>query len=338
MLGFKFIKFQPNNYVMMYKNGKIVKEGIGLSFFYFAPTSSLVSIPIGSIETPFIFSELTSDFQSVSIQGQISYKIADPKKLAQIVNYTLDNTGMNYISDDPAKLSQRVITVINVMIKKQLERTVLKESLKICEALSKNILNEIKSNIEISSLGIEIMGLSIIAIKPTQETGRALEATAREQILKEADDAIYLRRNAAVEQERSIKENELNTEIAVENKKRQIQEAKKEAEKAIQQKEHELQNSEMTFKTNLEEKKKKLVELTVENSRSEADVKAYAISTAMKALEGVSPSTIQSLASMGMQPDKLIALAFQGLAEKAEKIGQLNVTPDLLKEILSKSK
>lgn len=44
-----------------------------------------------------------------------------------------------------------------------------------------------------------------------------------------ADEAIDDRRNAAVEQERAIKENELNTEAAVEHKKRVIREAANEA-------------------------------------------------------------------------------------------------------------
>ena len=64
-----------------------------------------------------------------------------------------------------------------------------------------------KNNKEINSLGIEVLGLSLLAIKPSPETQRALEAETREQILQEADDAIYTRRNSAVEQERKIKEN-----------------------------------------------------------------------------------------------------------------------------------
>jgi len=44
-------------------------------------------------------------------------------------------------------------------------------------------------------------------------------------LLREADEATYARRNAAVEQERTIKENELNTEIAIEDKKHQMREA-----------------------------------------------------------------------------------------------------------------
>ncbi len=39
-----------------------------------------------------------------------------------------------------------------------------------------------------------------------------------------------------------------------------------------------------------------------------------------------------------MQPSQLIAQAFSGIAEKAEKIGQLNVSPDLLHALLEKPK
>ena len=56
-------------------------------------------------------------------------------------------------------------------------------------------------------------------------------------MFREADEAIYARRNSAVEQERAIKENELNTEIAIETKKRQIRETQMDAERAVQEKE-----------------------------------------------------------------------------------------------------
>jgi hypothetical protein len=37
-----------------------------------------------------------------------------------------------------------------------------------------------------------------------------------------------------------------------------------------------------------------------------------------------------------MKPEQLIAFAFQELAGKADKIGQLNISPDLLRELLDK--
>ena len=77
--------------------------------------------------------------------------------------------------------------------------------------------------------------------------------------------------------------------------------------------------------------------LTVQNAREQSDASAYAISTTMKAFQGVDANVIQALASTGMSPQQLIASAFQGLAENAGKIGQLNISPELLQELLKKT-
>ena len=334
MFGIRFIKFEPNNYVLLYRSGKIVQEGLGLSLIYYAPASSLVVVPTGSVEVPFIFEELTVDYQLITIQGQVTYRIVDHRKIVQLLNYTLDSKGTNYSSDDPQKLSQRIINLVRVLTKKQVEYMQLKEVIKSSEILAKNINIEIKENAEINALGLEILGLFILSILPNKETTRALEAEAREAILKNADQAVYERRNSSVEQERKIKENELNTEIAIENKKKQIREAQMESEKVMQEKQHELSDLDMTFNTLQEEKRKKLVDLVVENTKAESEAKAYEITAIMKAFEGVDPSTIQSLASIGMQPNKLIAIAFQELAKNANKIGHLNISPELLQDLI----
>ena len=58
----------------------------------------------------------------------------------------------------------------------------------------------------------------------------------------------------------------------------------------------------------------------------------------MSSLDKINPTLIEALASMDMKPDKLIAIAFKELATNANKIGQLNITPDLLQEIVKGSK
>ena len=57
----------------------------------------------------------------------------------------------------------------------------------------------------------------------------------------------------------------------------------------------------------------------------------------MQALEKVDPRIVQALASVGMQPAQLIAQAFGGMAENAGRIGQLNVSPDLLQTLLTQT-
>ena len=336
MFGFKFIKMQPTDYVIQYRKGKIVREGTGLSFFYYAPFSSLVRIPVASIDAPFIFKEVTSDFQEVTVQGQITYRVSDPMKLSKLMNFTLEPDGKAYTSEDPDKLPQRLINHAQVLTRDTLKSMTLRESLKQFGSIVIALRDGFRSAETMTNLGIEVVDLSILAIKPTPETFRALEAEAREQILKEADEAIYSRRNSAVEQERAIKENELNTEIAVENKKRQIKEAQMEAEKSVQQKRRELKEAEMAAKISLEEKNKDLVALATENAKHEADTKAYGISVMMKSISETDPKIIQSLASAGMNPSQLVAFAFKELAESATKIGQLNISPELLRELMAK--
>ena len=165
------------------------------------------------------------------------------------------------------------------------------------------------------------------------KSARALEAQVREQILKRADDATYARRNAAIEQERAVKENELNTEIAVEAKKRQIREAQLEAEQAELSKRQAIRDQEMAGKIAMEEKNKGLTALRGDNARTEADAKAYAVAAIMKAVQGIDPRVLQTLMVGQADPGVLIAQAFQGLASNAERIGELNISPDLLQQL-----
>lgn len=335
MFGLRFIKIPPTTHVIQYSGGKVVREGAGISFFYYSPTTSLVAVPVGSTDVPFIFEEQTVDYQSVSLQGQITYRIAEPKKVAGLMDFTLAPHGRGYASEDPEKLPQRVINLVHVLARAEIEKLPLRQALRASEPLVTAIRAQLGTSAELAALGLEVLGLSLLAIKPTPETARALEAETREQLLKGADEAIFMRRNAAVEQERAIKENELNTEIAVENKKRQIRETQMDAEKAVQEKEAQLERAKLESSIALEDERKKLVTLAAENAKAESDTRAYGISTTMQALASADASVLQALATSGMRPQQLIAFAFQELAAKADKIGNLNISPELLSELLA---
>jgi hypothetical protein len=334
MFGFKFIKVQPTTYLLQYNRGKLQREGRGLAFFYFAPFASLVAIPLESHDIPFIFNQITADYQNVSIQGQVSYRIVNPKQIAELLNFTLDNKAANYISTDPENLSKRVVNQTQVLLQSVVGQMPLRNTLKSGNVLVEQVLKNLSETKEINALGLEILGLSILAVKPTPETARALEAEMREMLLKEADEAIYARRNAAVELERAIRENELNTEIAVENKKRQIRETQMDAERAVQEKQRQIEREQTAGKIEVEKLNKDLVLLATENLKCQADAQAYQLTASMQALAGVDAKTIEALASMDMNSGQLVALAFRDLANNASKIGHLNVSPDLLRELL----
>ncbi len=336
MFGLKFIKTQPTVHLRQYVRGRLRREGSGLAFFYYAPTTALVAIPLSSTEASFIFNEVTADFQEITLQGQVTYRITDPAKIAALLDFNLDPSGQGYASDDPQKLSQRVINTIQVLVRAELQKLPLRDALRSSDILVRTVATGLSQANDLVSLGLEILGLSILAIKPTPETARALEAEAREELLKKADEAVYARRNSAVQLERAIKENELNTEIAVETKKRQVRETQMDAERAVQEKKNQMRTEDMSASIARESQNAQLVDLATTNARKEADAKAYAASALMQAFAGVDGKVIQALASTGMQPDQLIAAAFRDLAENAQKIGELNISPELLRELLNK--
>jgi hypothetical protein len=320
---------------MKVKNGRVQREGVGLSFYYYEPTTSVVVLPVSSVDVPFMFEEITADYQTVTVQGQLSYRIMDYGKITKSLNYTYNLRKNQYMSDDPHKLDQRVITIAKVLTKKYLEQLPLKDAIQSSERLASSMKREVAQHEELEKLGVELMNLSILAILPNKETMRALEAQAREEILRQADEALYVRRNASIEQERRVKENELNTEIAVETKKQQIRETQLQAERSVKQKQNEMEKEQLQFNTAMEERKQQLIELTIANKNAEADAKAYEIAAVMNSLQHVQPNVLQAMANMGMNSDKLIALAFQELAENAGKIGQLNISPDLLQGLMA---
>jgi hypothetical protein len=335
MFGIRFIKAQPTTYLLAYRNGRVVRAGPGLAFFYYAPATSLVAVPLASTEVPFIFEEVTGDFQRVTVQGQVTYRVADPNRAAALLDFTLAPGGKGYVSEDPEKLPQRVVNAVQVLMRRELEGLALRDALKSSERIGSAVRARLAAADETAALGLEILALALLALKPTPDTARALEAETRERLLQSADEAIYARRNAAVEQERAIKENELNTEIAVELKQREIRETQLAAEGAVQAKRHELARTDMDARVGLEAQNKDLVVLVADNARTEAEARAYGITAMMKAFADVDAKVLEALTVGGMQPSQLIAKAFRELAEKADRIGTLNVTPDLLRELMT---
>ncbi len=351
MLGIKFIKFESTTYVIHYKNGKIANEGKGLSFYYYAPSSSIAAVPVGSSDIPFIFNERTTDFQTISIQGQITYKIENPKQLADMLDFTVDSKG-KYRKDDAEKMNQRLINEAQTATSAFIQSLLLKEALQSAKKIEGKIFVGLQEAEAVRLLGVKPMSVNVVAIKATPEMSRALETSTRESLQQEADLAIYQRRNFAVEQERKIKESELNTEIAVEEKKKLIADKKMEAELAKEENNRKLRemqlNTEEMVQNNknklrdlnlqadilLEEKRKALIETHSENSKKEADAKKYSLEATLTPYKNMDWKTLMAISGNGTNAKANIAIAFRELAQNAEKIGTLNITPNLLEQMI----
>jgi hypothetical protein len=294
---FAFYKGQPTEYVIRYTGGKIRGEGHGRSFWYFIPVTSIVSVPTNSVDVGFVFNEQTSNFQAVVIQGQFTYRIKEPRKTAELLNFTINPITRAYQSEDPDKLAQRITNIIQMETRREVLTRSLEENLRESEAIARTVLIRIREGELLDPMGAELLSIYFVAARPTPEVAKALEAEYRERLLRNADEAIYARRAAAVEEERKIKENELATAIT------------------------------------LEEQRQQYIALQGENTRQEAEFRGKAAE--VEAEYRTRALTMELEAYKTLDPRATLALAMRDLGQNAGNIGNLTITSEILAALMN---
>lgn len=297
MLGIGYFKSLPTDYVIKYSGGRAVKEGQGLAFFYLRHNTQVVAVPTSSTDANFVFNEVTSSFQSVTIQGQFTYRIKNPKRVAELLNFTFDPKTRAYVSNDPERLSQRITNIIQMETRGELQTRSLEDVLGQYEAIASAVFRRVQEAKLLDTLGVELLSVFIVSAKPTPEVGKALEASYRETLLRKADEAIYARRAAAVEEERKIKENELSTEIT------------------------------------LEERRQQLITLQGDNAVREAENRGKA--TELEGQYQAKAREAALAVYKSFEPKTLLALALNEMGQHAGNIGNLTITSEILASLLN---
>ncbi len=336
-MAIRYRKFQPTDYVIKVKRGNIIEEGAGLSCFYNTMSTSLIVLPTTAFDTGFAYDDMmTADFQKISVQGDISYIIADYGKASRMVNFSYEGNDREYeqvCKEAKLTMAKRMMSLTKVYTATFLSNKTVKEAVKVANELAKALRSALRADETVKEFGLEILAVSVLGIMPQPDTRKALEAATREEILKQQDDAIYKRRNAAIEQERAIKENELNTEIRVAEKAKEKKEKEMETKRMLQEKQAELDAGKIERDIELEKERRHLVDLQTENEKKKSDARAYDSQVLLRTLAGVDAEIIKTLMVSGMDSRSLIAKAFAEIGDKADKIGVLNVSPDLLETL-----
>jgi hypothetical protein len=297
MINIGYFKGQPTEYILRYSGGRLVREGAGLAFFYFKHNTQVVAVPTTSMDGSFVFNEVTNNFQAVTIQGQFTYRIHEPRRAASLLNFRIDPGTHTYASDDPDRLVQRITNIVQMETRGELQKLTLEEALGRYETVAATVQRRVKDGALLDPLGLELLSVYFVAAKPTPEVAKALEADYRETLLRKADEAIYARRASAVEEERKIKENELNTEIT------------------------------------LEQQRQRLIELQGANALREAEHRGQSLE---KEAEFRARANERELAVYRtFEPRALLALSLNELGRNAGRVGNLTITSEILASLLN---
>lgn len=284
-MGLGYFKGEPGNYVLRYRNGRLVDHGPGLTFFYLPFNSTIATIPVASQDAPFIFRETTADFQEIAIQGQLSYRLVKPLELSGMLDFSIEPGNGAWRSRDPEKLVQRIVNAVQLNARSGVSAMPMEEALGRVKDLADSVLAAVRDAPGLAEMGVAVESLHFTSVQASPEMQKALEADFRESLQQRADQAIYARRKAAVEEESKISRRELDSEV------------------------------------DLEQRRSDLVDTQARNqlALAEADAKAEEL----------------KLAPYGeLSPQVLIGLAMRDWAGSGAEIGSLNLSPDLVSQLV----
>jgi len=219
----RHLRAEPTAHVLHYRRGTLVRQGAGLAFWFRPIHTAVAEVPIDDRELPFLFHVRSSDFQELTVQGAIAFRVADPELLARRVDFTVDLLGGRWtqapLEQVAALLSQLAQQfVIDELVRLDV-RTILSGGV---APIRDRIAAGLRAEPALAELGLDVVAVRVAALSPTAEVEKALRQPTREAIQQRADEATFSRRALAVEKERAIAENELQNRIELARRQEQL--------------------------------------------------------------------------------------------------------------------
>ncbi|MCE9521305.1 MAG: hypothetical protein K8S25_02585 [Alphaproteobacteria bacterium] len=243
MFGFRYLKSRPTDYVMLYRGGRIRRQGVGLAGFVYAPFATAAAVPTDARDEIFAVEAMTVDYQTITIQGLISYRIKDAAVAGTRQDFSINLATGAHTAEPMKQIVERLRAIAQTACRDALVRSTLDAALNKSDDLSQVIMRGIADDKRLAADGIGVDRVLVLSLKPTPEIRKALEAKLREELLRQADAAMFERRRAATTDEHDLKlrdeknkrelaETALANEQALEDERRKVAEAKAETLKA----------------------------------------------------------------------------------------------------------
>jgi regulator of protease activity HflC (stomatin/prohibitin superfamily) len=311
----RHFRSDPTFHVLKYRSGRVQRSGRGLAFWFLPMSASIAEIPIDDRELVLLFHARSADFQDLSVQGVVTYRVIDPDRLAERVDFTLDLATGAYAKQPLEKLSLTLTQIAQQHATAYVTATPIRQILgEGYERIRALVHSGLEGDAGLADSGIAVVSVRIAFLKPSAELEKALEMPTREEIQQHADEAGFARRAAAVEHERAIQENELQNQI-------------------------ELAKREQTLIDQRGSNERKRVEGEAEARRIDAEAEAHrngiaatARAEGMRLVERarVEAERERMAVYRDLPQSVMIGLAAQELAGKLQRIEHLNITPELL--------
>ncbi|MFJ9517093.1 SPFH domain-containing protein [Kitasatospora sp. NPDC101801] len=221
--GFRHLRAAPTSHVRHLSGGKLAHDGTGLAFWFRPRTAAISEVPADDRELAMLFHAGTADFQDLTVQAAVTYRIVDAAVAATRVDFGIDPDTGRWRAEPLDQLGTLLTDIAQQYALELIARTSLAEALADgITALRHRIAEGLADEQRLSETGLSVVAVRITALRPEAEMERALRTPTREQVQQDADRATYERRAVAVERERAIAENELASQIELARREEQL--------------------------------------------------------------------------------------------------------------------
>ncbi|MFH8791295.1 SPFH domain-containing protein [Streptomyces sp. NPDC017941] len=319
--GLRHLRSAPTAHIRHHRGGRLAHDGVGLSFWFRPLSAALSEVPVDDRELAVAFHARTADFQDVTVQATVTYRVSDPALAAERVDFSVDPDTGSWRGAPLEQLSTLLTESAQQHALDVLARTSLAAALADgVAAVRERIVAGLAAEPRLPATGIEVVAVRVVAIRPEPEVERALRTPARERIQQDADRATYERRAVAVERERAIAENELASRIELARQEERLVEqrgvnARREAEEKA---------AADAVRTDADAARTvALARADAESARTVGEARAAAQRSWLDAHASADPTTLH-------------ALAATRLAENVPRIESLTLSPDVLTGLLAR--
>jgi regulator of protease activity HflC (stomatin/prohibitin superfamily) len=180
MFGYRYVKSRPTDYVLFYRGGRVRRQGMALSGFVYAPFATAVAVPTDARDEIFAVEAMTVDYQTITIQGLISFRIKDAPVAAARQDFSINLTTGAHTGEPMKQIVERLRAIAQTACRDALVRSTLDAALNKSDELSQVIMRGIADDKRLAADGIAVDRVLVLSLKPTPEIRKALEANLRE--------------------------------------------------------------------------------------------------------------------------------------------------------------
>jgi hypothetical protein len=74
----RHLRAEHSAHVLHFRRGRLVNSGRGLSFWFRPLAASIAEVPVDDREVALSLRARSADFQDVTVQGVLTYRVVDP--------------------------------------------------------------------------------------------------------------------------------------------------------------------------------------------------------------------------------------------------------------------